>query len=101
MTLLDDNKYRLRKSKVKISSKGLGVKCDRMCVLTADRNGDELTIYGFVRNYAKKYELVVPMDVSNMIMVFYETEILHLIRGDWNEGARKDHNIISILSVLK
>ena len=56
---------------------------------------DEMILNGYVRTLWNEYQIHIPIDIRSLLMLFYDTEILHLIRKS------KEHFVIDVSLLLK
>ena len=87
LDILDDGKYEFRKSKIKIPDDFCGADyVHRMMAITGGGN-DDILVSGFIRNLFEKNGMRMPYDdIINLIGLFYDSEVLHLIGGSYDFG---------------
>ena len=101
LDILDDGNYKLRQSKLTLPTEiHFESVPSRYMVLTGCGGDDKILVSGFVRNVFKENDLVLPSDdIINLIAMFYDSELLHLVRCAYGLDKR-DHHVISLSSVL-
>ena len=104
MDVLNDGGYKLRKSNICIPKSPAERRQDSDISMVLLRNGggdsNQLLVNGFVKEVFRGDEwMIVSDDVINLIIKFYEYEMLHVILSDTRKCVN-NHWIIDVSSVL-
>ena len=65
--------------------------------MTGGEYGDKMVTFGFVRRMSLQYDMMISMDIRNLIVKFYDTEILHIIAST---AEKSEHYNIEVSSVV-
>ena len=104
--VLKDGEYGLRESNVKIPENFKENQTQRMLVLTGSGSGDGLLVFGFIKRLVEEHKMMMPSDdIINMIAMFYDSEILHLLGTDYDMERQRthitDHLMIAVSTILQ
>ena len=101
LDILDDEGYKLRKSAVSLSKLVDDYWLDmNMTLMGSDERENGLLVFGFVRNFGMQTDgMMVSNDVINLIVKFYEYEMLHVVRRNFDNDAN-DHWVIDISCIV-